>query len=37
MICGMAGETYAFIRRDRKQNYAIDEMEKKVLEAADDE
>ena len=37
LLCGMAGATYAFIRRARKQTDAIDEMEKKVLEAADDE
>lgn len=37
LLCGIAGATYAFISRARKQTDAIDEMEKEVLEAADEE
>lgn len=37
LLCGIAGATYAFIHRARKQTDAVDEMEKEALETADEE
>lgn len=37
LLCGIAGATYAFIRRSRKQTDAITEMEEEVLTAPDED
>lgn len=37
LLCGIAGATYAFIRRSSKQADAITEMEEEVLAGADEE
>lgn len=37
LLCGIAGATYAFVRRSRKQTDAIAEMEEGVLAGADED
>ena len=37
LLCGIAGATYAYVRRSRKQTDAIEEMEEEALAAADED
>lgn len=37
LLCGIAGATYAYVRRSRKQTEAITEMEEEALTAADED
>ena len=37
LLCGIAGATYAYVRRSRKQTDAIEKMEEEALAAADED
>ena len=37
VLCGIAGATYAYVRRSRKQTDVIEKMEEEALAAADED
>ena len=37
LFCGIAGATYAYVRRSRTQTHAIEKMEEEALTAADED
>lgn len=37
LLCGIAGATYAYVRRSRKQTDAIEKMEEEALTAVDED
>ena len=37
LLCGIAGATYAYVRRSRKQTDAIEKMEEEALTATDED
>ena len=37
LLCGIAGATYAYVRRSHKQTESITEMEEEVLAGADED